>query len=227
MSIASMRREMSHFGLSGTIRARALRRAGTALRILDVLVVDQPDPEFLRLDPRYRAGFLDPDTIRRLSRDPAHDLPSSFVEKALAKGDRCHAILDGDTPASLGWYATTPTPVGGDLVLSCDGFYVYMYKGFTHHDHRGKRLHAIGMTLALQRLRAEGFAGIVSYVDAANLGSLRSCHRMGYRDAGTIVVAAVGRRRIVIQSGDCAHYGVKLTPAEPTQAGPVLTVQAG
>src|SRR5437667_315175 len=83
--------------------------------------------------------------------------------------------------AAYGWYASAATPVAPGLVLHFAPGYVYMYKGFTHDLHRGKRLHAIGMTRALQHYRSSGFKGVVSYVESSNFDSLKSCARMGYR----------------------------------------------
>jgi hypothetical protein len=218
-----MKREIELFGLAGALRSTTLRLANRAcaFRVLKVMTIEQADPKFTRLDGRYQHGFLDADAVRRFARDPVYDLAPAALEAALAKGDRCYAILEGDTLASFGWYSTKPTAVGSDLVLRFDRWYAYMYKGFTHHAHRGKRLHAIGMTLALQRLRAEGFAGIVSYVDATNLSSLRSCYRMGYRDIGAIYLAKVGARWAIGASGGCARYGVAV---EQVNGRPEATV---
>jgi hypothetical protein len=215
VSIESMKREVELFGVAGALRSTTLRlmNRACAFRVLDVLAIEQADPKFTKLDARYEHGFLDADTLGRFARDPVYDLPPAALDALLAKGDRCYGILEGDTLASYGWYSTKPTAIGGDLVLRFDRWYVYMYKGFTHPAHRGKRLHAMGMTLALTRLRAEGVAGIVSYVDATNLSSLRSCYRMGYRDIGTICLAKVGARWLIGTSGGCAHYGVAVEPA--------------
>jgi hypothetical protein len=227
-----MRREVEHFGIADTLRSTTLRlmNRACAFRVLKALAIEQADPKFTKLDARYEHGFVDADTLRRLARDPVYDLPPALLDAALAKGDRCYAILEGDTLASFGWYSTKPTAISEDLELRFDDrWYVYMYKGFTHHAHRGKRLHAIGMTLALRRLRAEGFTGIVSYVDATNLSSLRSCYRMGYRDIGTICLAKVGARTLVGTSGGCARYGVAVEPigaAGSSKAEPRVAVEA-
>ena len=66
--------------------------------------------------------------------------------------------------------------------------YVYMYKGFTHPNYRGQRLHAIGMNLALQEYLDRGYRGLVSYIESNNFSSLKSAYRVGYRDFGRVAV---------------------------------------
>jgi len=59
-------------------------------------------------------------------------MTEDFVAEALAKGDECFGILDGQTLAAYSWYSTKPTRIRPpDLFLRIDGHYIYMYKGFT------------------------------------------------------------------------------------------------
>src|SRR3954464_15125104 len=73
--------------------------------IFKCLYIDVPDATYLTLDGRYRAGFLDDDTIWRYSRHPDYDLNEESVRRALGVKDECFAILDGDTLAAYGWYS--------------------------------------------------------------------------------------------------------------------------
>src|SRR5207245_9056607 len=114
--------------------------------------LDCPEP--------YRPMFLGAETLRRLGRYPANELPGSFLDEALARGDECYGFLAGETLAAYGWYSRMPTPLElPGLELHFNREYVYMYKGFTHPAHRGRRLHAIGMTRALQHYLASGLRG--------------------------------------------------------------------
>src|SRR5699024_6299583 len=118
----------------------------------------------------------------QLARDPENALDASFLNEALAKGDRCYAILDGERLAAYGWYSRQPTRIDPpELLLGFDAGYVYMYKGLTRHEYRGQRLHAIGMNRALQHYLEQGAKGLVSYVESTNVDSLKSCFRLGYR----------------------------------------------
>src|SRR5204863_2016404 len=144
--------------------------------IYKCLYIDTPDPAFLRLDAKYRAGFLDTETIWRYTRDPANDLNEESVRRALAARDECFAIRDGDTLAAYGWYSRAGAfHVSDTLRLHFDPQWVYMYRGFTNPAYRGQRLHAVGMTMALDAYLARGSRGFVSTVESWNDASLKSC----------------------------------------------------
>lgn len=131
---------------------------------------------------------------------------AAFVRGALAKGDRCFALFDDNRIVSLGWYSMKPTQLDDELVLHFDPAWAYMYKGYTLHGYRGRRLHAIGMSLALRALTREGARGLVSYVNATNFQSLRSTERMGYVAFGDVYVMRLfGRPRTWATPG-CAAY---------------------
>ncbi len=122
-----------------------------------------------------------------------------------------YGILDGEILAAYGWYARTPTRIDPpDLVLHPGNEYVYMYKGYTHTGHRGRRLHAIGMTLALQEYLARGFKGLVSYVESNNFSSLNSVTRMGYEIFGTVYALEMFGIHLVHASAGWAAHGVRV-----------------
>src|SRR5688572_19048960 len=125
--------------------------------ILACLYIDTPDPAFLTLDPGYEARFLTAEELDRYVGQPEYGLTDRFVERELALGHDCFAIRQGDALAAYGWYATTATHFTDDLSVHFGRRWVYMYKGFTHPAYRGRRLHAIGMTMALTLYRARGF----------------------------------------------------------------------
>ena len=213
MDLGDARRELQHFGLlrtAGDVALRALNRVAVA-RVLKAVCVDAPDPQYLRVDQRYRTGFLSPGELAQVAQHPEYEMTPGFLREAIGKGDECFGFWDGSVLASYGWYATSPTPVDiPGLTLRFDPRFVYMYKGFTHLQYRGQRLHAIGMTRALAAYRKRGFRGIVSYVDWNNFGSLRSCRRMGYREFGNIyVLRAFGHYLIHVDRG-CRAYGFAL-----------------
>jgi hypothetical protein len=189
-----------------------LRAADLAsLRVLRALAISRPSPAFLHVDPRYEHGFLDEPALRRFARDEVYDLPDRFLDEALARGDRCYAIVDGARLASFGWYGRRPTPIARGLYLRFDPDRVYMYKGFTHGDYRGRRLHAIGMTRALLRVLSEGATGLVSYVDSKNHSSLVSCYRMGYEDVGRIYLARILDRPFAHADAGCRARGIHVS----------------
>ena len=62
---------------------------------------------------------------------------SAFLDMALAKGDECYGFFDGEVLASYGWYSRRPTEMDAPgFEFRFDPRFIYMYKGYTHRDHR-------------------------------------------------------------------------------------------
>jgi hypothetical protein len=180
-------------------------------RILKGLTIDTINPAFLNCGDRYRGEFLPAATLRPLAADPANQIDPGFLERALGRGDECYGFFAGPNLASYGWYSHQPTEIDADgLALHFDPSYIYMYKGYTHPEHRGHRLHAIGMTRALQSYISRGFRGIVSYVDWNNFDSLKSCYRMGYKDFGNLYVTRLFGRYFILTGAGCRRYHFRL-----------------
>jgi hypothetical protein len=181
--------------------------------------VEAPEVSFLECPPQYTADFLSTQTLREYAQDPKTQLSDSFLDDALARRDQCYAILDGATLAAYGWYSSGSTPVGiGDLLLTFNPEHVYMYKGFTDTRYRGQRLHAIGMTRALQRYKDAQYKGLVSYVEAHNFDSLKSCFRMGYKVFGSVYVTRIFGRYFAFSSPGCKRFDFRLRHAAADSA---------
>lgn len=210
--LARIRKTTIDFGWPAALHAvvqRAVNRIAF-FRVLKCVRVSEADPRYLAIDPRFQHGFLDEATLQRFSDDPRYDLSPRFLDEALAKGDRCYGILEGDRLASFGWYSAVPTRIADDLRFCFDRRYVYMYKGFTDPDYRGQRLHAHGMTSALRQFLDSGAEGLVSYVDATNFDSLRSCYRMGYMNVGQIYCLRASDQYWIHVDAGCRRLGVSL-----------------
>ena len=212
MGVAALEVPVRRRSAREAIVSVGLRAAGLAsIRVLRALAISRPSPAFLHVDPRYEHGFLDEPALRRFARDEVYNLSDRFLDEALARGNRCYAIVDGGRLASFGWYGRRPTPIAQGLYLCFDPRSVYMYKGFTHRDYRGRRLHAIGMTRALLHVLSEGATGLVSYVDSKNQSSLVSCYRMGYEDVGRIYLARILDRPFAHADARCRARGIHVS----------------
>jgi hypothetical protein len=176
------------------------------LMVLKCIAVHTVDRRFLQAPGGYRCEFLDPERLLRLSENPEYQLGRDFLDEAIGKGDQCFAIFDAHRLASYGWYSIKPTKVNQDLELQFDKRYIYMYNGFTHPNYRGQRLHAIGKTMALDHYLNQGYRGTVSWVEANNVRSLRSCYRMGYRDFGEMYIIKLLRKYLILRSKGCKDY---------------------
>jgi len=221
-----IRGSLSSIGLTHTLHDLALRAANRVMliKVLKCMAIERVNPAFATCPEPYRAMFLGKPMLRELCREPANEMTESFLDEALSKDDECFGVLAGDTLASYGWYSRGPTRIDPPgLVFHPGDRYVYMYKGFTHLGHRGHRLHAIGMTLALQDYLARGFKGLVSYVESNNFSSLHSVVRMGYEIFGTIDVLKPFGIYLTHASAGCRARGVRVEPALP---GPMTRAAA-
>jgi len=220
--IARLRRKLQQLGVARTLHLLLVRALNQLFlfKILRGIKLLEVDPAYLVCPDSYTPGFLDEQQLRRFARDPQNELDDSFINDAMAKGDRCYAILDGDTLAAYGWYSRLPTRIDPpDLLLDFDPDYVYMYKGLTNPAYRGQRLHAIGMNRALQCYLDEGARGLVSYVESTNFDSLKSCYRLGYKDFGSIYLARLLGLTLHLCSLGCRRYRFGLREAEARSDG--------
>jgi hypothetical protein len=202
---ARLRNDIASFGWFpslGAIFFRLLRRA--RVRVLKCVWVEQVPDRVVATDPRFECRFVTLSELRRWSSDPAYELDEEFLKQAAQEEHECFGILDGGLLVSYGWYSRRSTDLDEGWQLHFECRFVYMFKGFTLPAYRGQRLHAVGMGRALRLYRERGVRGIVSYVDAHNLASLKSCDRMGYQPFGQIWLWG---RAASWLSGGCRAFG--------------------
>jgi hypothetical protein len=207
--VEEFRREKAVFGLRDALREFALRAIVRVMffKVLKGMHVSTANPDLTNCPPGLTCDFLSPEALRRLSGNQECNLPADFVDQALAKGDQCYAILDGGRLAAYGWYAHSPTKFSDGLRVHFNDGYVYMYNGFTSDAYRGRRLHGIAMTRALDAYLARGEKGLVSCVEASNLSSLKSVYRMGYLDFGQIFILRLFGRYLTFATRGCKAFG--------------------
>jgi hypothetical protein len=210
-------RKVRRHGFARTLCAALLQAfGGEWFRILRGHYVEQVNPAFLEIPTPYAAAFFPPRALEQFARDPQAGFSEQFIHYALAKGDKCYGFTHQGALRAYGWYATNPTRISPGLRIHFSRGYVYLYKGFTHELHRGKRLYPSGMTRALRHYRSIGYKGMLAYVDATNLDSLKSCARMGFRVFGSIYVVRLLGRYFAYSSPGCARFSFRV---EPISAG--------
>jgi hypothetical protein len=218
-NIKLVRENITTYGLQAGLHDITRRAIGRVVdfRILQCieLTLNGVDAQYLAPDPSYDRHFLTEKELLAFSKDPALDLDEPFIRDALGKGDRCFGILQDGKMASYGWYSQRPTDMSSELVFHFDPSSIYMYKGLTLHAFRGKRLHAVGMALALEAYTKEGARGIVSNVESNNFASLRSCYRLGYTDIGKVYIVRLNGRYRTHATGNCAERGVWVEGRDP------------
>ncbi len=212
-----VRKTLEQFGVRKTaydVLLRTINRVAF-FKVYRAMVLEEVDQEYLTLEPPMEWRLLDASQLRDFANDPQCDITKAFLDSAIEKGDECLAIFDGQLLASYGWYSRQPTETSDDLTLFFNSEYVYMYKGFTHPEYRGKRLHAIGMNLALREYLSRGYKGLVSYVESNNFSSLKSVYRLGYQDIGLIAAWKLLGRPTIVASRGCRKFDLCFRPTEP------------
>jgi len=207
----SIFQEIRYIGIGGTLYTFFLKLINkfVLFKILRgmVLSMDTADPKNLKNDQKYTYQFMSKDHLVGFSKHKEYELSEDFIEEILGKGDGCFGISEKDILISYGWYSNRPTPISDDLTLHFLKDYIYMYKGFTHHQYRGLGLHAIGMSKALEAYSTRGFKGIVSYVESNNFRSLKSVYRTGYKDFGNVYILKIFGKYFISSSNGCQQYG--------------------
>ena len=209
---ADFRRERAAFGLRSTLREFAFRAIHhvVSFKVLRGIYLARADARFTECPTGFTGDFLDSETLERVSLDRRYDLPPEFVSEALGRGDACYGVLDGDRVVSYGWYTHAPTKINDDLWLHFDQAYVYRYKGLTLEPYRGRRFHAITMARTLAAWRARGYRGMLAYVEANNLSSLKSVNRLGYETFGRVFILRILRRHLIFNSPGCKAFGFRV-----------------
>jgi len=210
--VARLLAKVGRHRLRKVLYAALLRALGHSrrLRILRGLYLEEVNPAFLDVPQGYAAGFVPGRALEGFTPDPRAELSPQFARDALTKADKCYGFVHGGALAAYTWYATNATPISPELRLHFDRGYVYLYKGFTRHSHRGKRLYPIGISRALRHYRSIGYKGMLAYVEATNLDSLKSCARIGFRSFGSLYILRLRGRYLVFSSRGCARFGFRL-----------------
>ena len=218
--LRNAQKNIRHHGLHKVACAALLKALGYGrwLNVLRCHHVEEINPAFLECPRDYAGSFLAPRALGEFARDREAGISEELLQYAWSKGDKCYGFTRDGELRAYGWYATTPTRVAPGLRIHFSRDYIYMYKGFTHASHRGKRLFPFGMTRALRHYRAAGYKGMLLYVDARNLDSLKSCARMGWRVFGSVYIATVFGRRLILASPGCSRFGLRM---EEVSDGPV------
>lgn len=145
----------------------------------------------------FELRFLTEEEIENYSKDPENDLGDLMVGRIASGKDFCYAALSDNKLAAYGWYSLED--IEGlhnfGIPISFPKNFSYMYKGFTHPEFRGKRLHSLLMGNALKELnQSHGIDALISTVTWTNFASLTSCKKLGYEFLGRIWTVREGQQ---------------------------------
>lgn len=213
--LSTLRTEYSRFGTASLVRL-VVDRVGTTvcdLNVINVVWLDVADVVVTAASlPGFEFRFLTPAELEVYARDPANDLEPELVARAADGRNSCFAALDGNRLAAYGWYACQwiePEHCYG-FGLKMPPHVAYMYKGFTHPDYRGQRLHGAVMGLALREFATRGVNALISTVEWTNDASMKSCARLGYRRLGVLAQARIAACPWRRTSSRVREHGVEI-----------------
>ena len=162
-------------------------------------------------DGGYERRFLAPDEGDRFT-DELDAASVQMVRGALARGDACYLVLEGERLANVGFYTSRPVQLRNDLVVHFDPPCWYMYGAFTPAAYRGRRLHALGVLGGALELFERGVPGLVGVYELTNYRSMASTLRMGWRPCGTLYRVGVGPWMRVGNTAGARAVGMHLEP---------------
>src|SRR5678816_1066472 len=141
MNVADLSRSMRNAGAlrAGLDVGYRLTNKLTTLMILKTLNLTPQSltPSSRNGNAEFEHLFLDEAQLRLYARDSANEMTDSFLDEALAKGDRCSAILLDKRLVNYVWCARRATHLTDDLVFEFNADWLYRYKAFTLPAYRG------------------------------------------------------------------------------------------
>jgi hypothetical protein len=206
--------DLKHHGIFPVAEDIALRGINHVifLKVFHCMKLDTVKSEFLTPPEGYRGMLLNSEQLSPYAKLSEYELPQAFVDEACAKGDQCYGLFEGDILAAYQWYTTKATDSGWrGIIVNFNDHYVYMYKAFTHPDHRGRRLYPISVTAMLAASLLRGYKGLLCLVESNNFASLKSCYRMGFTDCGRLYAASVSDRFLFHGDSASREFGFRLT----------------
>lgn len=211
------------FGLQATATL-VLQRIGQRLCHLQAIhivwLADDNHRTVASTSDRYQFRFLTETEVAELVLDPEMEIDDQFVSLIASGRHHCFAAIDQDRVAAYGWYSLQeiePEHCFG-FGMSFPQNAAYMYKGFTHPDYRGQRLHGILMEQARRELHRWGVSALVSTIDWTNSASLKSSFRIGYQSLGRHIRFSIFGRQFVFTPSKARDYGILFKAApQPTR----------
>ena len=214
------------FGLAAAART-VIDRVGIAalgLQVVEVVWLESAGLKMsLEFDPKFEFRFLEAHEVAKFAEEPSNDLDAAMIDRAAGGRDLCFAAINDGRLAAYGWYALDAIEAEHNfgVAMSYPSTVAYMYKGFTHPDFRGAKLHGVGMGLALKNLAQWGVTSLVSTVGWLNDASMRSCDRLGYERLGRIVTIGGASFRLARAPEVARDRGVRFGREAASQVGVV------
>jgi hypothetical protein len=118
------------------------------------------------------------------------------------------------------FFFTEPTMMSDDLQVRFNPGHAYLCATFTHPAYRGLHLNSIGVGLGAKEYQRRGYRVLLAYVESNNFSSLRSLHRIGWEDVGSVDIIRAFGRYFIHNSSGCRPFGFQVVPFQMEPGGP-------
>ena len=143
-----------------------------------------PVPLPTELPATYWVRIVTRDELVTAAGDPVMELGPAEFDDALARGDICAGVFDGDRLIAYIWRSFSAAPHRDGLWATFERPYRYGYKGFTHPDYRGQRLQDPVSHLTNALCIERGYPLAISLIESHNYASIVGSARRGNTEVG-------------------------------------------
>lgn len=186
------------------------------LRLIRVGITTLTAPAASGPAPRFRHGLADEAMVLAHADTPGLARPATELRARLARGDLCFASFDGARIVAFNWYSRSPSPLTVGVACRHPAEMVVSHDTVVAPDRRGQGLAAESWRTSHAMLEAMGVRGILVFVNAENLPSIRALAKdprlvwVGY----AVVVGKGAVRRAWLNAG-CRRRGIVAVSTAP------------
>ena len=157
---------------------------------------------------RFQFRKLSDDDLQAACSDPDIPIDSQFVDDAKANGDMGYGGFDGARLICLTFRSTKRGPLEQGVWIKVTAPKIrYGYRSFVHPAYRGQQLQSSISRMGEKDYFDMGYEKDISYVDMANLSSLKSTYKNATRTAvGFAGYWKVGSRFFTWRSPGARRY---------------------
>lgn len=211
--IATIRFDLRHFGIHRTIYDVMVRVLNQIvffkiLRVISLSCLEREE----RLPARYQFRRIFLDELASLAQSPENEISPLLLQEVGRNGNSCFGIFDGQQLANYVFMYATSALMTDELQVTFGPQYAYLCMTFTHPKHRGQHLNSIAVSMAAKEYLNSGFQSLLAYVESHNFSSLRSLHRIGWKEIGTVYIARVLGRYMIHVGAGCNPYKFRVAP---------------
>lgn len=169
---------------------------------------------------RFSLRLATPEELHLAAPNFGQEMSSRFVEAALANGDICGAVFEGDRMIAFQWFSSAPTRLFKDTNINVGPGNYYVYRSYTAPAYRGLRLHMRLLEFCTQYVgeKANIVACIAAYNEISLMGvAFRPMTKLGQSGVNVGMVCLVRCWRWIwtfqkrATAATCASLGINYT----------------